>query len=150
MIKANLKNCIYLEDQSLQIFGYKIYGSPWQTPHLWAAFQRNSDTLKQIWSKIPDDVDILMTHGPPYKQLDKTRKGVDTGCPHLLKEVLTRVKPILHCFGHIHESYGASSYDDVLFINSAFCDSRYKPVQPPFIIDLPYREPQKEEHMEEP
>jgi hypothetical protein len=27
--KSLLKNCIYLQDESVNLFGYKIYGSPW-------------------------------------------------------------------------------------------------------------------------
>ena len=29
-MKAELTNCIYLEDSSIQIYGLKIYGTPWQ------------------------------------------------------------------------------------------------------------------------
>lgn len=46
-----------------------------------------------------------MTHGPPYKRGDITRSG-NVGCPHLLRAV-TRAKPLIHCFGHIHEGWGA-------------------------------------------
>lgn len=46
-----------------------------------------------------------MTHGPPYKRGDKTPFG-NVGCPHLLRAV-TRAKPLVHCFGHIHEGWGA-------------------------------------------
>jgi hypothetical protein len=28
------------------------------------------------------------------------------GCPHLLRAVI-RAKPLIHCFGHIHEAWGA-------------------------------------------
>ncbi len=28
-LKSLLTNCIYLEDESVEIFGYKIYGCPW-------------------------------------------------------------------------------------------------------------------------
>lgn len=57
---------------------------------------------------IPEDtdIDIVMTHGPPYKHLDHTSGGHDAGCPHLLA-ALDRVRPRLACFGHIHEGWGA-------------------------------------------
>lgn len=38
--------------------------------------------------------------------MDKTDSGVDAGCPHLLR-ALMRARPLLHCFGHIHEGWGA-------------------------------------------
>ncbi|KAK4507155.1 hypothetical protein PRZ48_000889 [Zasmidium cellare] len=51
-------------------------------------------------------VDILLTHGPPYARLDQTSRGDYAGCPHLLR-ALMRSRPLIHCFGHIHEGWGA-------------------------------------------
>ena len=51
-------------------------------------------------------LDILITHGPPYNKLDETSRGDLAGCPHLLR-ALIRSRPLLHCFGHIHEGWGA-------------------------------------------
>jgi hypothetical protein len=47
----------------------------------------------------------MMTHGPPKSILDKCRDG-SVGCPKLLYAV-SRARPLIHCFGHIHEGYGA-------------------------------------------
>ncbi|KAI9791811.1 MAG: hypothetical protein M1816_003356 [Peltula sp. TS41687] len=57
---------------------------------------------------VPDfpAVDIMLTHGPPLGRLDRTVRGQDVGCP-FLAEAVERAKPRLHCFGHIHESWGA-------------------------------------------
>ena len=48
----------------------------------------------------------MLTHGPPYGILDMTDRGQAVGCEFLLKAV-KRVRPRLHCFGHIHEGWGA-------------------------------------------
>jgi len=53
-----------------------------------------------------EDIDILITHGPPYDRLDTTSRGDKAGCPYLLRAVM-RSRPLLHCFGHIHEGWGA-------------------------------------------
>ncbi|KAK3052090.1 hypothetical protein LTR09_006682 [Extremus antarcticus] len=51
-------------------------------------------------------IDICITHGPPYKILDEVDRGnVPVGCPHLLKAIM-RARPLVHCFGHIHEGWG--------------------------------------------
>ncbi|XP_076470642.1 UPF0046 protein K07C11.7-like [Babylonia areolata] len=42
------------------------------------------------------------------------------GCPVLRETVLTRVKPKLHLFGHVHESYGTLQRDNTVFSNGAF------------------------------
>jgi hypothetical protein len=48
----------------------------------------------------------MMTHGPPMGILDATTRGESVGCQHLLRAA-RRCKPVLHCFGHIHEAWGA-------------------------------------------
>lgn len=50
-------------------------------------------------------IDLLITHGPPYARLDKTDRGKLVGCPHLLLAAMNS-RPLLHCFGHIHEGWG--------------------------------------------
>jgi hypothetical protein len=57
---------------------------------------------------IPDfpGVDILMTHGPAKGVLDRTPVFGNVGCPTLIRAV-SRARPLLHCFGHIHHGYGA-------------------------------------------
>ncbi|RAL09814.1 uncharacterized protein BO97DRAFT_407360 [Aspergillus homomorphus CBS 101889] len=58
---------------------------------------------------IPDDedIDIVITHGPPYGILDQVVPNhVSVGCEHLYRAV-KRARPRLHVFGHIHEGYGA-------------------------------------------
>ncbi|KAK4988317.1 hypothetical protein LTR66_007355 [Elasticomyces elasticus] len=52
-----------------------------------------------------ENIDVMITHGPPYECLDKTVRNSRAGCPHLLRAV-TRSRPLIHCFGHIHEGYG--------------------------------------------
>ncbi|KAF2639409.1 ser/Thr protein phosphatase family protein-like protein [Massarina eburnea CBS 473.64] len=57
---------------------------------------------------IPDFpiIDIIMTHGPPMGIRDETSTGEHVGCEHLLRAAW-RCRPLLHCFGHIHEGWGA-------------------------------------------
>lgn len=54
------------------------------------------------WPKI----DIMLTHGPPYGILDTTWQDEQVGCENLARAV-QRCRPRLHCFGHIHEGWGA-------------------------------------------
>jgi hypothetical protein len=61
-----------------------------------------------VKNPVPDfpQVDVMMTHGPPLGLLDKTLRDKEVGCEHLLRAA-RRCKPRLHCFGHIHEGWGA-------------------------------------------
>ena len=82
----------------------KIFGSPWTPQYGVSAFQYpHSD--ESFWDhRIPTDTEIVITHGPPRLHLDKT--GFHrTGCPFLGEEI-SRVRPRLHVFGHIHVGYG--------------------------------------------
>ena len=77
LMGAYCPSVIYLQDSSFKINGIKFYGSP-HTPAFnnWAFnVRRNSDEIEKIWSKIPDDTDVLITHGPPLGILDYTPYG---------------------------------------------------------------------------
>lgn len=134
--KSALDNCIYLEDSSVTIGGIKIYGSPHQPPfHDWG-FNREEEEIKELWSGIPGDTDILITHGPPHDILDMCYSGVKAGCKHLKREIFERVKPKHHIFGHIHEASGRLEQAGIDFINASSCNLRYKPVHQAYVFDM--------------
>jgi len=132
-------NVVYLEDESIEIEGYKIWGSP-VTPWFYDwAFNMHEDGLKTHWRQIPEDTDIIITHGPAYGHGDKTDSGVNAGCPYLLKRI-EEVRPLLHVFGHIHEGYGITELllenNKVIMANASCLDLGYRAVNPPLIIEL--------------
>lgn len=94
---------------------------------------------------IPDspEVDIVMTHGPPKDILDWRRNGT-VGCEHLLRAI-SRVRPLLHCFGHIHEAYGMSlvSWKDNIIGAEAIENKTARPNLYPTVMKLKVR-PRKE------
>ncbi|CAF1171872.1 unnamed protein product, partial [Didymodactylos carnosus] len=93
------------------------------------------EQLEAVWSKIPLNTDILLTHGPPSNILDRTFTNESAGCEVLTKR-LKLVKPKLHVFGHIHEAYGNCESNGTIYVNACTCNLRYKPVQPPIVIEL--------------
>jgi Icc-related predicted phosphoesterase len=133
-----LKNIVYLEDNGNELDGVRFWGSPHQPWFFDWAFNhpRNGAALAHYWSLIPDDTDVLITHGPPYGILDLPfGKGEPAGCELLLKRV-KQVNPRVHIFGHIHGSYGKQQIGRTLFVNACLCNEAYDPVNPPHIIDL--------------
>lgn len=81
----------------------KVYASPYTpSPGDWG-FRYHPDHGHTF--SIPD-VDVVMTHGPPRGILDNTHSGEHGGCPSLF-EAVARARPRMHCFGHIHEGWGA-------------------------------------------
>lgn len=132
-----LNNAIYLQDSEVTINGLRIYGSPWQPAFFnWAFNLERGEALRRKWDLIPDGIDILVTHGPPFGIGDRTRNGNHAGCEELLK-ALPRVKPRIHICGHIHEGYGTHLLGESggLLINASNCDSHYRPVNPPIVFE---------------
>lgn len=126
----------YLQDEGIELLGLKFYGSPWQPRfHDWAFNLDRGPALTAVWAKVPDELDVLITHSPPYGILDRTLRGTNVGCEEMLKRV-EQVKPKLHLFGHIHEGYGEQIVGSTRFVNGSVCSVYYLPTQSPFLIEL--------------
>lgn len=86
-----------------------VYASPY-TPSLgdWG-FQYHPDKGHDFMidnGSGTNTVDVVMTHGPPKGIMDYTHSGERAGSPDLFR-ALARARPQMHCFGHIHEGWGA-------------------------------------------
>ena len=137
----------YLEDSQFVIESpefsrpIKFWGSPWQPEFYDWAFNlpRLGDELKKYWDLIPNDTDVLITHGPPNEIRDfvnNWRQPVRTvGC-ELLRFRVEQIKPLLHIFGHIHEAYGVEYNNNTLYVNASTCTERYAPSNKPIVVDL--------------
>mmetsp|Transcript_4403 Transcript_4403/g.11997 ORF Transcript_4403/g.11997 Transcript_4403/m.11997 type:complete len:274 (+) Transcript_4403:64-885(+) len=129
--------CTYLEDELVEALGYRIFGSPWQPEFCgWAFNLPLGEECRRAWSRIPRDVDILMTHGPPHGVGDLCDHGARVGCPDLLEAIRSRAVSV-SLAGHIHEDYGARQQGGTLYINASTCTLRYRPTNPPIVFDLP-------------
>ena len=87
--------------------------------------------LSGSWRKMPVYCDILASHSPPHKVLDKCYHGSNAGCPSLRGKVerMMAGPPKLWLCGHIHEgrgkehvSFGKSSRE-TLVVNTANANS---------------------------
>ncbi len=126
---------IYLQDSSIKIEGITFYGSPWTPTFMrWFFMADRGETIREKWAKIPDNTDVLITHGPPATILDNVG-GFPEGCLDLLERVL-QVNPKYNIFGHIHEGYGSIRRDNTIFINASMCDGLYRPINKPVVFNL--------------
>jgi Icc-related predicted phosphoesterase len=147
LFRPLMTNCIYLQDEPLDFMGFKWYGSP-RTPTFgrWAFMNNRGKDIKKYWDRIPDDTQILITHGSPYGILDEVDRGIisgaeggreHVGCEELRKRVDQLKDLKLHCFGHLHDNNGQfKDNSGKLFVNAAICDESYSPIQPPQVINL--------------
>ena len=140
-VKGN-RRIKYLEDELCEIpveddKAIRIYGSPWTALYgkPGKGFQVARTELAAKWTGIPGGVDILVTHMPPHGVLDQNTGQVRAGCPALAATVLTRLRPRIHVFGHIHESAGFKRIGETLFINAASKIPKSKLLNKPVIVD---------------
>ena len=119
---------IYLENQSVEINGLKYYGSPitpWFYAWAWNVFPED---IKPYWDAIPDDTNVLITHGPPRGILDTAFLGGEKlGCPELRNRVEDLEDLKLHVFGHIHGGKGTVVKFGAWFVNASYVDEEYRP-----------------------
>ena len=128
----------YLQDEAVEIEGVRIYGSPWQPEFFqWAFNLPRGKPLRETWAKIPDNTQVLLTHGPPHDILDLTSRRVAAGCEALRERVEELPELRAHIFGHIHEAYGRSVLGKCTFYNASICDlAQRAAVNPPWVFDL--------------
>jgi Icc-related predicted phosphoesterase len=134
--RAAIMNAEMLVGSGVEVAGLKIWGSP-VTPLYGGAFSLSSaDDRKRHWAKIPKNLDILVTHGPPRGILDRDAPEEPAAGCHELALAVERTRPRLHVFGHIHGGRGILRTPATAFINaSVFRDGGIE--YPPILIEIP-------------
>lgn len=132
-----LSEATFLINEVIDIDGLTIWGSP-VTPLYGGAFGFSSPTdRKRLYARIPEDTDILITHGPPHGILDVAPgSSIHAGCTELLDAVL-RVRPRLHVFGHIHGAGGIFTTEHTTFVNAALPGIDAEIERTPIVLDIP-------------
>lgn len=126
-----LSNATYLENSGVTVGGMSFWGSPY-TPEFmdWAFMYPRGPEAACYWKNVPSNLDVLITHGPPYGILDQAVPGGEHfGCEELRKAVQGK-RPKVHIFGHIHGGAGTVSDGATTFVNAAFLNERYRPGAP--------------------
>jgi len=137
--RAALSNAVYLEDSGVEIEGIRFWGSPWTPTFMdWAFMLERGEPLCQKWQLIPDNTDVLITHGPPKGIGDEANLGFkcqNVGCVDLLARI-HQLSLKAHIFGHIHEGYGEYLRRKTRLINASTCTARYEPRNAPIVVDV--------------
>lgn len=154
---------IYLRDSAVEIGGVSFFGSPW-SPIVgnWAfslpesaprATERREDPgdLERAYARIPDRVDVVIVHGPPYRVGDahtftdnrpgRARRFYRHLGSRALRRRLEEVNPHLCLFGHIHEGFGYSrrlreGAPESVWANVARLNELYRPANPVMLFEL--------------
>lgn len=121
-------NVYYLCNSGIEIDGVKFYGVP--------MFMGDCVTGRQERNikKIPADIDVLITHSPPYGILDFDY-SINYGDELLLTKIV-EVHPQLHLFGHIHARHGIVKEHGITFSNGAMMNSDYSKLYNPNLLTI--------------
>lgn len=143
----------YLCEASVMIEGIKFFGTPWTrtfkgiSPNCMAFTVDGEEMLSKKWVVIPEDTDVLITHSPPHGVFDEVKRykaqPESVGSVSLLN-VVGKIKPKLHVFGHIHSGYGHMiqewpPYDGknkTIYVNASIMNEDYEPVNQPIRIEI--------------
>ena len=120
----------YLCDSSITIDGVNFYGAP-----MFVVFE--GEDLKEIehYEQIPDNTDILITHRPPLGILDSIDDNIHYGSSILLDKV-SKVRPRMHLFGHVHSAYGTKDWKGITFSNAGLTDWKYTVRYAPRLLEV--------------
>ena len=139
-------NVYYLENSSIKLEGINIWGSP-VSPSFGYGWGFNKDRghdINEVWSTIPMDTDIVITHSPIYGYNDRAQNtNQNVGCADLYHR-LHEVKPHLHFAGHIHEGHGwgtipyKDEWGDIYTFNGSTCNLRYEAINNPITFDYDF------------
>lgn len=125
-----------LIDEGCTIDGHTFYGTPWTPPFLSWNYLMPRELRKHMFADIPEGLDVLISHGPPHKVLDRNYEGEALGCPEL-RQAIQRAKPKWCVFGHIHE--GQRDGGPVMTLGATECVNvaMWGREWQPFSFDLP-------------
>ena len=126
-------NVHYLCNSGIEIEGLKFYGVP--------MFMEDCVTNRQTsyYTNTPADTDILITHSPAYGilDLDDSIDGdfIHYGSEEIL-ELVMKIHPRAHLFGHIHRQHGLTKQNGIIFSNGAIMNEDYSQLNIPNIIEI--------------
>jgi Icc-related predicted phosphoesterase len=130
----------YLCDSGTEFKGLNIWGSPWTktfngiNPSCTAFTVNTDEELSEKWDLIPEDTEILITHGPPLGIYDRIKRTSDYVGSKSLRCKIDKLKKLkLLCFGHIHECgcryTKLVGFDkEMHVVNASYLDENYAPI----------------------
>jgi len=149
--RSLITNATYLDQEVLEIGGFRIYGEPRQPEFFNWGFNVHRGKMKDVWAMVPENVDILVTHGPPHGFGDLAEDmhgGIGWGPPQMIRVgckaqrrmLDSRVEEgdpfkLIVC-GHIHSGYGRWVSGPTQIVNASVVNERYRVANKPVVIEL--------------
>lgn len=138
-------NLRILVDEAIEIGGVKAWFTPWTPTFFYWSFMDDEDGLARRFAAIPDDTEIIVSHGPPRGCCDLIPgsfgfSGERVGSTALLDRCCQLPDLQLLVCGHIHcaHGYGQIHKDGLMceVYNVSLVDEGYRPVNPIVMYEL--------------
>lgn len=134
-IAKTYDNIHILNHEFICIDGINIFGSPYSVEFGNWWFMKTEEELEKLYSQIPDNTNILVTHTPAFGILDKTYDGRNAGSVALLEKIKKLRKLKYHIGAHIHEGRGMKKFAHRTHYNVSVLDEKYRQVYMPYIFE---------------
>jgi len=117
-----------------------IWATPWSRQFDRWAFMKSPEELAEVYAAIPEGIDILVSHQPPYGHGDRYEHPgsgdvEQLGSPELLAAI-GRIRPRLVVCGHLHGGHGRFVYDGIPIWNVSVVNDDYQLVRSPTVIEV--------------
>lgn len=132
----------YLEDDSIIIDSISFYGTPACKQFGNWAFMHSDRELKTIYTGIPDNIDVLLTHDAPYGVSDICEQDLPwVSKDHIgnkeLREVIINKKPKYNLHGHLHSSnHNMELLENTKVYNVSLLNEQYRIAYKPLELEL--------------
>jgi Icc-related predicted phosphoesterase len=138
------RGLVLLHHEPYEFEGIKYFGSPY-TPTFgrWAFMEDRGAPIRRLWEQIPDDTQILITHGQPHlindiipPEYGGRDRSLNVGCEELALRIPQLKDLKLYVGGHLHSGYGITTALSVKYVNGSICNEKYEPVNKPIELYL--------------
>ena len=125
------ENVNYLDDTETEVNGMRVYGTSWCPHNMNGAWEVDNEQLEKEFAKIPEGLDILVTHVPPKGEgleLDHDMEFNNHFGSEALTKAIIEKKPKIVLCGHVHSgSHKPTKIGDSIVMNvSRIDDDRYE------------------------
>lgn len=127
---------IYLRNSSVDIDDMVFWGSPFSKYFKNWYFNIPPGEEAEYWKKIPEKVNVLITHGAPHGYGDYVKSVMHSVGDIDLGVKVIEIQPKLHIFGHLHDGYGIYKCGNIQYINASVLDENYTLQNEPISIIL--------------
>lgn len=136
--KSIITNAKLAFEEEINVNGLRIWADSYCTIFGNWAYMLPREELKKKRALIPEGLDILLCHNPPYGILDVVDYNWslrNVGCEEL-RDAIELKKPKVVVCGHLHEAHGTFKSNDIYYINAAICNDDYNIAFEPIVFEL--------------